>query len=198
MQAAPSRLVWLEQGFSASALWTFWLILCHVWLFYGLQDIQQHLRPLSSRYQRQFPLSPLTVTIEDAPRYCQMISPCQFRPTARVFPVKREKKKYGDIKQDAARGKSRGKRSKDMCVMAKVDMLNLSSVGKSLRDWNRAGPWTQPCVLGKLLGSSGSQRVRHVCKENRLFQPYMQEDMRAGTEAMGRRSGRADESFLGC
>lgn len=77
------------------------------------------------------------MTIEDAPRYCQMISPCQFRPTARVFPVKREKKKkkkYGDIKQDAARGKSRGKRSKDMCVMAKVDGLNLSSVGKSLRD----------------------------------------------------------------
>ena len=75
------------------------------------------------------------MTIEDAPRYCQMISPCQFRPTARVFPVKREKKKkYRDIKQDAARGKSRGKRSKDMCVMAKVDGLNLSSVGKSLRD----------------------------------------------------------------
>ena len=47
MQAAPSRLVWLEQGFSASALWTFWLILCHVWLFYGLQDIQQQPWPLS-------------------------------------------------------------------------------------------------------------------------------------------------------
>ena len=130
LQANPSRLVWLEQGFSASALWTFWLIICCVQLFYALQDIQQHPRPLSSRYQRQFPLLPLTVTIYDAPRYCQMISPCQFRSTARVFPVKR-KKNYGDRTQDAARGKSRGKRSKDMCVMAKVDGLNLSSVGKS-------------------------------------------------------------------
>ena len=74
------------------------------------------------------------MTIEDAPRYWQRISLCQFRLTARVFPVKRKKKKYGDITQDAARGKSRGKRSKDMCVMAQVDGLNLSSVGKSLRD----------------------------------------------------------------
>ena len=46
----------------------------------------------------------------------------------------KRKKKYRDITQDAARGKSRGKRSKDMCIMAKVDGLNLSSVGKSLRD----------------------------------------------------------------